>query len=132
MLPVDATPPPRSARRILIVEDETLVCMDLEDELGALGYEIAGVALHPERAMAILDAGGVDVALLDVDLAGDCAGPVARRLDRMHIPFILITGLDPETVRGRGLTAPIVAKPFGEGQIRAALEGVAVGHAVSP
>ena len=57
--------------RILIVEDEMLVAMNIEDMLTELGHEVVGIASRLEPALALAREGGFDAAMLDVNLAGD-------------------------------------------------------------
>lgn len=112
-------------RRVLIVEDEPLIAMMLEDFLDALEREVAGTADDVASALARIEAGGVEAAILDVNLrGGEQSWPVAARLDELDIPFILATGGSgdtiPESWRGR----PILSKPFTMDGVEKALNGL--------
>jgi DNA-binding NtrC family response regulator len=98
--------------RVLIVEDEALNAMEMETSLCEAGYEIAGSAGSIDKALAILDGHGCDVAILDTNLQGEKPEPVASALRRRGTPFVVVSGYGrtslPECIRD----APFVAKPF--------------------
>jgi len=80
-------------KRILIVEDEALVAIDLQFAFEDAGAEVLGPALRLAEALALAEqAPQIDCALLDVDIAGQDVYPVARVLQRRGIPFIFHTG----------------------------------------
>ena len=102
-----------SARSILIVEDEPLIAMMLEDFLDSLGHEVVGTCDSVEEALAHVERGGFDVAIVDVQLKdGERCWPVADRLAEAGTPFILATGghVDPPPPEHAG--APILSKPY--------------------
>lgn len=101
-----------SNRRVLIVEDEGLVSMLLEDMLVDAGADVLGPAGTVAAAMAILERDAPDVAILDVNLAGETSAPVAARLVERAIPFIVATGYGDKGVPGDHGGAPVFAKPF--------------------
>lgn len=102
-----------STQNILIVEDEPLIAMMLEDFLDMLGHAVAGTADCVEAAIARIDAGGVDAAILDVNLrGGEQSWPVADRLADAGIPFVFATGGSGETVVEDHRDRPTLAKPF--------------------
>jgi CheY-like chemotaxis protein len=71
---------PLSGRRVLVVEDETMVAWLLEDMLADLGCAIVGPAAHVNQALAMLDAEAIDAAVLDINLNGQKSYPVADAL----------------------------------------------------
>lgn len=98
--------------RVLIVEDDTLILMELEAVVEEAGAELAGSCRSVMDAMAVLAGGGVDVAILDFGLRGDTATPVARTLAQAGVPFMFYTGQvnsDPRLAEWRGHR--ILAKP---------------------
>lgn len=98
---------------ILIVEDEPLIAMMLEDFLVSLGHSILATVESVGDALARVDAGGFDVAILDVNLKdGDNAWPVADRLSEQGVPFVLATGGHIEPPPARHAEVPILAKPY--------------------
>ena len=87
-------------QRVLIVEDEALVAMELTQILTAAGAEVIGPVGDIEDALALVEAGGIDRALLDINLAGRPVTPVASALSRQSIPFIYLTGYQEPDVEG--------------------------------
>lgn len=78
--------------RVLIVEDEALVAIDLQFAFEDAGAEVLGPAMSLASALALAEQAAIDCALLDVDIAGHDVYPVARVLQRRGIPFIFHTG----------------------------------------
>lgn len=111
------------SRSILIVEDEPLIAMMLEDFLDSLGHNVVGTAESVADAMARIDEGGFDVAIVDVHLKnGEHVWPVADRLAEQGLPFVLATGghVDPPPAKHAG--APVLSKPYTIDAIGPALE----------
>jgi two-component sensor histidine kinase/CheY-like chemotaxis protein len=79
-------------RRILLAEDATIVAMELFAILENAGAQVLGPAATVERAMALANGEKIDCAVLDVNLNGKMAFPVAQRLRARHVPFIFVTG----------------------------------------
>lgn len=107
-----------SGLRVLVVEDEAIVAMLIEDVLEALGCHIAAsvASLATARDMAIR--GEFDVAMLDVNVAGEPVFPVAHTLRERGIPFLFSTGYGatglPEEFHG----CPVLAKPFSQAELK--------------
>ena len=100
-------------RSILIVEDEPLIAMMLEDFLDSLGHTVVGTCESVAEAMARIDEGGFDLAIIDVHLKnGEHVWPVADRLSEQNIPFILATGGHIEPPPARHADAPVLSKPY--------------------
>jgi CheY-like chemotaxis protein len=80
--------------RVIVVEDESMICLLFEDMLSDLGCKVVGTACDLKRAteLALRDE-SVDVAILDVNLGGQVVFPVADILCRRGIPFVFATGL---------------------------------------
>lgn len=100
-------------RSILIVEDEPLIAMMLEDFLESMGHDVVGTADTVAGALARVEQGGFEVAIIDVHLkGGERIWPVADALVRKSIPFVLATGghIDPPPPEYAGV--PILSKPF--------------------
>ena len=101
-----------SSCSVLIVEDEPLISMMLEDFLDSLGHKIAGTAESVQEALAKVEEGGFDVAIIDVHLKGEHVWPVADRLNEKGVPFILATGGHISPPPAEHADAPILAKPY--------------------
>ncbi|HJQ16196.1 MAG TPA: response regulator [Allosphingosinicella sp.] len=107
---------------ILIVEDEPLIAMMLEDFLDSLGHRIVATAESVREAIGLIEAGGFDVAILDVHLrGGEQAWPVADRLTELGLPFVLATGGQIDPPPPRHAAAPVLAKPYTVDAIEPAL-----------
>lgn len=108
-------------RRVLVVEDESLVAMLLETMLEDLGCVPVGPASSVDEGLRLVGTERIDAALLDVNVAGTPVFAVAEALEARGIPLIFSTGYGegglPESWRGR----PTVQKPFTEAVIREAL-----------
>jgi DNA-binding response OmpR family regulator len=83
-------------RRVLIVEDEPVLAFTLEEFLIEAGFEIAGVAARLETALAMIESGACDAAILDTNLAGVNVGPAASALTARGLPFIILSGYSPD------------------------------------
>lgn len=98
--------------RILVVEDETLIAMDIEAALQALGCEVVGPTGKLETALLLASGEELDAAILDVTIRGGKIYPVAERLLARGIPFVLASGYGdwslPENLRNQ----PRLTKPF--------------------
>ncbi|WEK56653.1 MAG: response regulator [Candidatus Brevundimonas phytovorans] len=109
-------------RRVLVIEDESLVAMLLETILEDMGCAVVGPESNIDDGLvAATTEGALDAALLDVNVAGREVFPVAEALRARGVPFVFSTGYGeaglPENWRGH----PTIQKPFTEGAIRDAL-----------
>lgn len=81
--------------RILIVEDEYLIAVDLRADLESRGAVVVGPAATVEEALDLVGrSGAIDAAILDVNLRGEPVYPVAETLQRHGVPFVFVTGYD--------------------------------------
>lgn len=98
--------------RILIVEDEFLLAMDLSDRLRREGCEVIGPASRESKALAVLERDRPDAVVLDLNLDGKLPVNLAETLVARQIPFVVVTGygnrrLDVPTLQ----EAPRLDKP---------------------
>ncbi|NIJ18601.1 DNA-binding NarL/FixJ family response regulator [Sphingomonas naasensis] len=102
-----------------------MIAMMLEDFLDALDREVAGTADDVAGAIAQIDAGGVDAAILDVNLrGGEQSWPVAEKLAALGIPFVLATGGAGDSIAAAWRDRPILSKPFTMDGVEKALKGL--------
>jgi light-regulated signal transduction histidine kinase (bacteriophytochrome) len=119
----------RGGLRVMIVEDQPLIGMDLEAGLAENGAEVACLATSAAQALAALDHVAIDAAVLDFDLGQETSAGVADELELRGIPFVFATGhgaanVVPERFAGHVLTH----KPYDACKIMAVLnEAVAKG-----
>jgi DNA-binding NtrC family response regulator len=107
--------------RLLILEDEPILGLDLEDIIAEAG----GTSIYAERveeALDVIAAEALDAAILDVNVHGRTSYPVADVLERLGLPFIFATGygdaLHPETFA----RVPTVIKPYALADLERALK----------
>lgn len=98
--------------RVLIVEDEMLVAMNIEDMLLDLGHEVAGIASRLAPALALAKEGEFDLALLDVNLAGEASFPIAAILRDRGVPFLFATGYGAKGIIEEFRSSTVLQKPF--------------------
>lgn len=113
--------------RILIVEDEAIVAMDIESRLAALGYVFAGRASSGARALALVEAERPDLVLMDIRLQGEMDGIEAAREihQRFQLPVIFLTAYSEETTLERAkLAEPFgyILKPFDDRELKSTIE----------
>jgi CheY-like chemotaxis protein len=82
----------RQQTRILIIEDEPMIALGLEDLLIASGFEVAGVAAKLAKALAMIELGALDAAIVDANLGGVSASPAGAALDAKGLPYLLVSG----------------------------------------
>lgn len=116
----------RKAARILVSEDEFLVYLALEDELRAQGYDVLGPFGSLQATSEALAHEYVDLVLLDINMGGSMAWPIADELMARKIPFIFLSGYAANTLPERYRDIPRVGKPYEpallQGEIRRLLE----------
>ena len=89
-----------------------LVAMNIEDMLLDLGHEVAGLASRLEPALSLAREGEFDLAMLDVNLAGEASFPVAAILVERGIPFLFATGYGAKGIAEEYRAYPVLQKPF--------------------
>jgi DNA-binding response OmpR family regulator len=97
--------------RVLIVEDEPIIALSLEDVLVDAGFEIASVVSKVEKALALIESGACDAAIVDANLAGVSASPLAIALTARGLPFIVLSGYSREQMQDVFSGARFLQKP---------------------
>lgn len=108
-------------RRVLLVEDESLVAMLAEDMLLDLGCEVV-IAMRLEQALRNLQAETFDLAVLDVNLGDARSYPVADKLFERCIPFLFATGYGAAGVEPAYRTVPVMQKPYQKDDLETLLQ----------
>lgn len=117
MITPSGIPDELNGLRVFVVEDEAAITMLLEDMLLEFGCEIVGPASRVDSACEIARVDAIDLAILDVNIAGQTIAPVVDALAARSIPIIFSTGYGDglhESLRGR----PILEKPFTQADLR--------------
>ncbi len=108
-----------AGRKVLLVEDESLVAMLGEDVLSDAGCRVT-VAMRLKEAMRIASEAELDLAILDVNLGNETSYPVAQILTDREIPFVFATGYAAAGLAEYYATHQCVQKPYGPHELIAA------------
>lgn len=113
--------------RVLVVEDEFLIAMEVEDLLTQAGYEVVGPVGDVEAALALVGRHPIDAAVLDVNLGdGSTSARVAAELARRQIGFVLSTGYRQQDLASEyGAEVPVIQKPIDSQRLLEALSRLA-------
>jgi DNA-binding response OmpR family regulator len=115
--------------RVLIVEDDFLILIELETVLGEAGARIVGACRTVDEALAVAGNQDIDAALLDLRVGPDTIAPVAYCLDRRGVPFAFYTGqTETDPIRVEWPDCEIVAKPAAPKAIVAAVAALLRGQ----
>ena len=101
-----------AGRRILVVEDEMLVLMNVEMMLEDLGCSAIHAAASVAQALVLITEQNFDVAILDVNLGAEKSYPVADILKQRGVPFTFSTGYTDHGHRTDLEQWPVLRKPY--------------------
>jgi CheY-like chemotaxis protein len=100
-------------RRILVVEDEYLIAITLSDQLEGVGSIVVGPVPSVERAIKAIESDSkIDAAILDINLGGVRAYPIADKLLARNIPFVFTSGYEDDVLRTRYPQVRNCLKPY--------------------
>lgn len=103
---------PLSGARVLVVEDDLILAMDLEMTLTEAGAEIAGFGQTVKEALALVDGNRITAAILDIRIGRETVEPVARKLADRRIPFIFYSAqVDIDPIRVKWPLSKVISKP---------------------
>ena len=109
-------------RRILVLEDEALIALDLQATLADAGWDVLGPAGNLARARQFVAAADPDLACLDLNLGKETSHDFARELLARGVPVVFISGRDaralPDDLRG----VPVLGKPIDEAALLRMIE----------
>jgi DNA-binding response OmpR family regulator len=103
---------PAGLKRVLLVEDEVLVAMQVEDTLTELGFQVVALVTNLARAVDTARTADVDFAVLDINLSGELSFPVADVLTARGIPFLFVSGYGSKGLSPEYQHAVRLQKPF--------------------
>jgi len=107
--------------RVLVVDDEALIALDIAQQLNDAGYETIGPATSVATALKLLREQGCDAAVLDVQLGSETSEQVAHELRALRKPFVILSGYSNESLKSKFGDAPLLCKPPRVGAVIAAL-----------
>jgi len=113
--------------RILVVEDEAIVAMEIEERLTAMGYTVAGSVSSGEQALNIAGEQRPELVLMDIRLQGDMDGITAAEeiRKRFHQPVIFLTAYSEDSTLERAKRAEpygYLLKPFDDRELKSTIE----------
>jgi len=116
-----------SPTSLLVVEDESIVAMDIKHRAEGLGYRVVGIAASGEDAIKLAREEKPDLVLMDIVLKGEMDGIEAAEVIReeMNIPVVYLTAYSDEKTLSRAkLTGPFgyIIKPFEDRELHSAIE----------
>ena len=97
--------------RVLVVEDEALVALEVADQLQEAGFRVVGPAASVAKALKLVHDEGCDVAVLDVNLRDETAEPIARELRFRRTPFLFLSAVSREHLPTEFVDEVLLAKP---------------------
>ena len=112
------------SRRILIVEDEMLIALNLEDRLVQLGHIVVAMATRIPEALKLAAESDIDLAILDLNLSGLSSLPVADVLRSRGIPFMFATGYGSNGLTESYRNEVVLGKPYGVSDLQNAINNV--------
>lgn len=99
-------------KRILVIEDEPLVSIDIEACLTESGSFVVGPAANLDRARRLIETETFDGALVDANLGGEPVDDLAHALTRKGIPFIFLTGYGRDSLPVAFRDSSMIGKPY--------------------
>lgn len=116
---------PLAGYRILVIEDDVLLAMDLEEILESWGAKVLGPVPRVDRALDLLSQERPDAATIDIKLAGALSIPVATELKSRNIPFIIVSAYsDVAAIDVVLKQAPYLRKPYDDQDLLNALSAI--------
>jgi DNA-binding NtrC family response regulator len=119
------TPNAQAGRRVLVVEDESMIRMLLDGMLEDIGYTMTAEAGTLDEAMKVASEDLFDLAILDVNLHNQSITPVVEILVERGLPFVFATGADVRAVPEPYRAYPALQKPFRADALERALAAAA-------
>ncbi len=98
--------------RILVVEDEALVAIEIAHVLTEAGFDIVGPARRVSVALELLRRSGCDAAVLDINLGRETSEAIAAELTASETPFITLSGYSDDVHHSAFAGSPTLTKPL--------------------
>jgi CheY-like chemotaxis protein len=101
-----------TGKRILVIEDEYLVALEMQSVLADAGFAEVEYAATEREALARIEEGGWDAAIADANLNGRGISRIAAALTEHGVPFMIVTGYARESLPPEVAHVPFLDKPF--------------------
>lgn len=99
--------------RILVIEDDVLIAMEISDALETAGFEVVDLCHTVAQALDCLaQPGCCDAGVLDANLRSESAQPVANALKELRVPFVVVSGYSSQQLPDGLAAAPLLTKPL--------------------
>jgi DNA-binding response OmpR family regulator len=99
-------------RRVLVVEDEPLIGLDVEATLRAVGCRVFGPVATVAASIRAVQSHSLDAAVLDINLGKELSFPIADALTCANVPFLFLTAMDRAVLPDPYRDKILVQKPF--------------------
>lgn len=108
---------------LLVIEDETVLSMELESVLEDFGHVVIAAAANFDAALIAIDGDlqNIDAALVDANLNGTSSRPIVDKLRECAIPCLVVSGYSPKQLEEMGFTGDVLEKPYDEDKLQHAL-----------
>lgn len=103
---------PKEPGKILVVEDEWLIALDIAMLVEEFGHVVIGPVRNVQDALALIEADGIDAAILDISLGPEKSYPVARTLDEKGVPVVFLTAYSRSDIPGEYGKFDLLQKPL--------------------
>ena len=117
-------PQPLWGKRLLIIEDEPLVAMEMASQLANAGAAIVGPAGNAAAALQLIAEDHFEAALLDANLGGQVVDEIAAALTRKNVPFAFVSGYGRESLPASFANAELMSKPFDPARLLTVASGL--------
>lgn len=104
--------PSLAAKKVLVVEDESLIAMDLQNMLTGAGYEVLGPVGTITTALEMISQQEITAAIMDANLEGENSVIVATALTKSNVPYLVVTGYDLKTLPSALQIKHAIQKPY--------------------
>ncbi|OJF90585.1 HWE histidine kinase domain-containing protein [Pararhizobium antarcticum] len=119
--------------KVLLVEDQLLIAMDVESMLGDNGIDDIVIASSAADALNRLSSRRPDVAVLDVNLGIGTSLPVALELTRLKVPFLFATGYGDSSILSADFAGvPVIRKPYESTTLVSAIQQLLNDRSIEP
>lgn len=114
-------------KKIIIIEDEALIAIEIESTLEMLGFNVVGHSMSGDEALDLFAKNDADLILLDINIQGSLNGIDLAKIirEKYNIPFVFLTShSDPNTLEEAKKMMPYgyILKPFNENDLKVNIE----------